>query len=168
MVKKFLLALVVVIGLNVSAVHAANDVIANEEFKDWTYVCGRQDIAQGQCAMTQSFEDPETGHNIFTIVIEKPGYNETPQASLRTPLSVSLPEGVSFKIDDGEEEFQLAYRYCQLSGCRALIDLGDVLLPAMIKGHNLKLGYVQAYTQKRIAIKISLKGFTKAFQHLIK
>ncbi|MBK0397872.1 invasion associated locus B family protein [Limibaculum sp. M0105] len=81
---------------------------------------------------------------------------------VQAPLGVLIPYGVRLKIDDGETA-PLGITRCLPIGCVAGAPMTDEAVSLMKKGTTANFSYV---LQNETVIKISLKGFTKAYESL--
>ncbi len=135
---------------------------------DWNLIC---EPSGSPCAMTQLGNDPN-GSPAIEVVVRKVddeeaqinGIKVKAVADIITPLGVLLEFGVRLKIDD-QEERAAPFRICQQHGCLVREPLSDQVLAAMKKG-NAALVTVAADGAGPVEIKISLAGFTKAFNSL--
>jgi invasion protein IalB len=135
---------------------------------DWNLIC---EPSGSPCAMTQLGKDPN-GSPAIEVVVRKVddeeakinGVKVEAVADIITPLGVLLEFGVRLKIDD-QEERAAPFRICQQHGCLVREPLSDEVLVAMKKG-NAAVVTVAADGAGPVDIKISLAGFTKAFNSL--
>lgn len=81
---------------------------------------------------------------------------------VQAPLGVLIPYGVRLRIDEGETA-PLGITRCLPIGCVAGAPMTDEAVNLMKKGTSANFAYV---LQNEVVIKISLKGFTKAYESL--
>jgi len=136
---------------------------------DWSVVCDPD--GNTACAMTQLGKDSQ-GSPAVEFVVRKIDENDAEidgikiaaVADIITPLGVLLEFGLRLKIDDAEER-GAPFRICQQHGCLVREPLSAEVITALKRG-NAALVTVAAEGAGPIDIKISLRGFTKAFDSL--
>lgn len=134
------------------------------EFGDWTVVCaGDTDF----CAM-KSFGLNADGSRAVEMEVVKLAASTGAEAGVTvlTPLGVLLEEGVVYRIDDGEA-VRRGYQVCTQVGCLSRYGATPAEVAALRAGGRLNL-LVAAINvpQNPIAVQVSLRGFTAAFNSL--
>ena len=89
----------------------------------------------------------------------------SPHLSVSVPLGVDIRPGAVLRIDQGKS-IPIGYLRCTQSGCDASIKLDDKLLGALKAGSDLFVGFRPWGSTETSALKVSLTGFTKAFNSL--
>ena len=137
-----------------------------DRFDDWTVGCeklGEGDKAQDRCFIYQTVVNNDTDQPVLQVAIGYlPGDNK-PAAILTVPLGVVLPAGMGISVDDSET-IRIPYERCVPKGCIAGIPLDDKIIGQFKRGLKAKV-LLHDGTQ-RIALPVSLKGFTKGFDAL--
>lgn len=133
---------------------------------DWEVACAPGND-KGGCAMAQIGNDV-TGTPVLEMVIRKlveplEVEEQTAVAVLDviTPLGVVLTEGLTMKIDSGNDE-AAAFQICTEQGCLVREPVGEDLIARLRRGRTAKLT-VFAAQQGEVTSDISLKGFTAAW-----
>ena len=80
------------------------------------------------------------------------------------PLGISLPQGVSLQVDEGEAK-RFPIELCLRDGCRAVLPLGDELASSFKSGTQGKVTF-QDPNRNPITLPVSLKGFTAGYKAL--
>jgi invasion protein IalB len=135
---------------------------------EWQKVCTNDPKSNTEvCGITNQLR-AETGLPIASITVQwAPALNKY-GASVFVPITVILPPGVVLTVD-GEKKATAAYSIClppsqrQVAGCLARTEVTEDFIAALKKGNELALVVMNAALQKPVPIKISLSGFSKAF-----
>lgn len=149
--------------LLVPSAFAAKD---GDKIKDWTVACEKDKDKKptDRCFIVQTVVNGKDN----PVLQMSAGYlksSNKPAAFLTLPLGVSLPAGISLKIDE-HEPVRTQYERCIPSGCVAGLMLTDELMKALKGGTQIK---VQVYDgDKPVTMPISLKGFGPGFDGLKK
>lgn len=154
--------------LGVMAIHPAPALAQEEQtFDDWTLSCGTPQGAEEQiCQIGQIVKNKESQKPVLAAVVVKvPG---TRDAVMRftVPLGVILPPGIRLNVDDSEEIGRAPYLVCTPQGCTGIWKLEDQAVAAFKKGLHLKV-VVMDGEQRPIAVAVSLRGFTAAYNALL-
>lgn len=122
------------------------------------------------CVMSQAGKDGG-GNDVLEIQIRKltgakaPDGTAIPAAiQVVTPLGVLLPAGVRVKIDEKKER-GLPYEVCTQQGCVVRLPVDNAFINEMKAGASAEVTLF-VLPQREIPIKVSLSGFTKAFNAL--
>jgi len=126
-------------------------------FGDWKIACPSPD----PCRMAQSITTGDGSQVVLQMRVFK---QEKPTALFSFPLGILLNTGWQIKIDGGKTEL-LPFEICKLDGCHAGIVLTNNLIKKMKRGNILKVTFFDS-NQNAIEPKISLAGFTKAYETL--
>ena len=138
----------------------AQEVI--QTFDDWSIACQANEAGQQECLMFQDVKAEGSEQSIMRMTVIK-----TPRAALiiTTPLGVILPPGLVVAIDQ-QEVSRLNYQICIEPGCRAQTELTPELVQRFKAGVASTVTVVGPNGQP-IAVPVSLKGFTAAYDTLI-
>jgi invasion protein IalB len=146
----------------------AEGTITEQQFKDWTVRCGRQNGQSPQvCQMEQQTTDQE-GRTIMAVAIGKVPARSDLGLLIILPLGILLPAGVTLQIDGGAE-VPLQVDRCERQGCRIEMLLEPDLLNRLKAGTKATL-FFEAVDPKgerqRLGVPISLLGFTAALNQV--
>ncbi len=154
-------------GLIQSAPQALAQVKTNKSFGDWKIDCGTPPGARTErCYLQQRVIDEERSNVGLQVVFLLTSKGER-VLRVVAPLGVLLPFGLGLRIDDetiGDKP--LPFIRCLPMGCFSEIIVTDTLLDKLKTGTTALFIIVETREEGR-AIPISLKGFTKGFEHLI-
>jgi len=140
-----------------------------QDFDDWRMVCETVDKQQ-RCRAFQRLSIKQ-GDQTQVMLIASIGYiddgkaGRVPTLRLTTPLGVVLPAGLAVNVDKGEKE-NLPYHICLPDGCMTEIGLSDKGIADMRKGRAMHVVYRAAGIKQPVAVQVSLKGFTAAYNAL--
>lgn len=136
-----------------------------ERIGDWTLRClPPSGNMPERCEMTQVLGDPQSKRDVLLVAV---GYAEgetRPVAWVVLPLGVLLPPGVGLKVDEGETKV-LPYRACDRRGCATPWLLTESDVSSLKSGKELIVMF-RDLEGKSLGLKVSLQGFTKAFDRL--
>jgi invasion protein IalB len=136
-----------------------------QTFKDWTARCETPPGSEvASCYIFQSIVLKETGKRLVHVAVGYLAANGQAAVIVTLPLGISLPPGVSISIDGGEP-VQIVVERCDTSGCIGAVALDDALIGAMKAGREGRIGFHDG-TRRRIAVPLSLLGFTAGFDAL--
>ncbi|HHQ68939.1 MAG TPA: hypothetical protein ENM98_01340 [Halothiobacillaceae bacterium] len=128
------------------------------EYQDWLHICVEQ-RNQEICFIQQVLaEDDPRQPPLLTARIFA---DDSDWLQLILPLGVSLPDGILFAVDEGNERI-LPYQVCGVEGCLVEIELDNALLELLRGGREANIlfrGYGQDDT---FGLNLSLMGFTAA------
>ncbi|MDB4222286.1 invasion associated locus B family protein [Granulosicoccus sp.] len=134
---------------------------------DWDVAC---DPNGGNCAMAQIGND-STGTPVLEVVIRKLAAplevgerTATAVLDVITPLGVVLTEGLSITIDNGPKE-SAPFQICTEQGCLVREPVDDDLIKRLKLGGSALVSVIAA-NQGEVKAKLSLSGFTKAYNSL--
>ena len=130
-------------------------------FGDWRLNCFEQDGME-QCLVTQA-QVGQNGAAISVINVSKTSENSLVEFVL--PLMTDLTKPVELKISENEGQ-SLPYSACNQSACFVLLYDTDALL-AGFKANTEATMEFDLFSGQRVNIKISLRGFTAAYDALM-
>ncbi|GKY87510.1 invasion associated locus B family protein [Sinisalibacter aestuarii] len=158
-----------------SATGAEVETYIDEQFDDWQRECLR--LPEGvegtdPCRMVQIVTDAE-GKPIGKIALglQPAGSPAVASAEVALPLDLGilLSQGLSVGVDEGLSK-QYDFYLCLANGCTARLLFNTDDIQAFKAGTVLSLGMIAFLPPERqatrIAIPVSLKGFTKAYESL--
>ena len=154
------LFILLLLALCIGSTHAQDaQTSENDEqvFGDWKIACP----TSRPCRMAQSIVLKEQKQVVLQLRIFK---DETPTALFSFPLGILLNTGWQIKIDNGKTRL-LPFEICKLDGCHSGINLTPQLVQQMKRGNILNVKFFDS-NQNAVEPKISLKGFTKAYEAL--
>ena len=156
--KKYLWIVAVLLAQVVSAAPKEG-----EQFKDWITRCMPSGESQ-QCHIEQNIvAGKEKKLRLMTVQI---GYFDQRRiANFIAPLGVLLMPGVSLEVDGFKFSKPMPFNFCNNAGCSASVELDDKMIGLMKKGKKLVANIVDP-GGKKIAVPVSLNGFTPAFNSL--
>lgn len=119
------------------------------------------------CEMQQVALDASGNPVVLVRVMKLPaGADALGLAIFNTPLGTLLPNGLGFQIDAGQVA-RLPFDWCVQEGCVVRLGLRAEEVTALKRGGKLSLGVTSiAEPEKPVALTLSLKGFTAAFDSL--
>ena len=119
------------------------------------------------CEMQQVALDASGNPVVLVRVMKLPaGADALGLAVFNTPLGTLLPNGLGFQIDAGQVA-RLPFDWCVQEGCVVRLGLRTEEIAALKRGGKLSLGVTSiAEPAQPVALTLSLKGFTAAFDSL--
>ena len=140
---------------------------SGDTFRDWTLRCGPVGAtARPTCYI---YQDLLLKHDKQPLLHMAVGYLTSanrPMVLLTLPLGVSLPAGVSVRVDNGPAK-RLRYERCEANGCLAPMALSDELLRSLKAGREARVAFFDG-ARREISVPVSLLGFTAGFNALDK
>lgn len=128
--------------------------------RSWFKVCSKQaenNICNVQYSITADTGQLVTAVNLLTVT----GKVKRKIFQIAVPSGRFIPAGITVQID-GAKGNKLPYSICLPSRCLAEVPLSAGLIKALKKGGELTLTSVN-FQNKKSPIKVSLNGFTAAF-----
>ncbi|MDF1777233.1 MAG: invasion associated locus B family protein [Rhizobiaceae bacterium] len=126
----------------------------------WYKVCTKQE--DNDVCVVQNIVTASTGQlltAIGLIIVEGKVNNKVLQVSV--PSARTIPLGVNMQIDDGKAQ-RVPYSVCMPDKCVAQVPLTDAIVDSFKRGGEVVFTSMN-YQRAANPIKISLKGFTDAF-----
>lgn len=143
----------------------ANETYVKSTHSDWEVRCIRASETLNNCQMYQQLYD-DTGHPTAEITLFnlEQGAAAAAGASVLTPLETLLTPGLSIGVDDTSPRIY-QFTFCSAEGCMARVGFTAAEIDQFKRGNEALLRIAQATTPpRRIDIKISLAGFTAAYE----
>lgn len=128
--------------------------------KGWFKVCTKQD--ENDICVVQNITAASTGQLLTAtglIIVEGKVNSKTLQVSV--PSARTIAPGVAMQVDGGKAQ-QIPYAVCMPDKCVAQVPLTDAMVNAFKQGGEIVFTSVN-FQRAPNPIKVSLKGFTDAF-----
>lgn len=138
-----------------------------ETYQDWVVRCATPSGGQARaCEAVQDVRRPGSDERISGAVVTIDRGGQT-QATLLTPLGISLPPGVElFRDAEAAPLTRLSFALCRREGCLIRTSLSPALLSAFQRGTAIRMR-VRAEGGGSADLPISLRGFTAAHGRLL-
>ncbi len=146
------------------------ETYVDEVFGDWQRECLRIPGEEGPapCQITQFLREEPEGQPVGKVSLGKlPEGGEAVAGSMViVPLGVLLTQQMTVGVDSAAPK-RYPYRFCDPNGCVAQIGYTGAEIDAFMKGNQATLTVVPtAAPDQQIALPLSLKGFTDAWNSL--
>lgn len=133
-----------------------------ETYQDWRLGC--QSVApQPVCSISQE-QAQQNGQRILAIELRKQSDGAV-SGNLILPFGLQLDAGAILQIDEGPQEKPLRFSTCMPGSCLVPISFDADRIAALRVATTLRVK-VQSTDAKEVALAISLKGFSAAFDRL--
>jgi invasion protein IalB len=137
----------------------------SEKFGAWTTRCETaHDQVEGGCFIYQNLVLREGGQRVLQFAVGFVNNTPEPVALLSLPLGISLPPGVTLRVDAGASA-TLTVERCEPDGCRAGLKLQTSLLQQLKTGEKVTVSFHDA-ERKVIEVPLSLVGFSAGLASL--
>jgi invasion protein IalB len=134
-------------------------------YDDWTVRCDMTGLLK-TCDLAQSTQ--VQGQAVSLIVIARANKTEPLRIAFEVPINVWLPAGVRLAAGKDSDLVSATFKRCLGAGCFADAELkDDVVKKLRGESENGKLLFKDA-AQKDVALPVSFKGFTVAFDSIFK
>ena len=134
-------------------------------FRNWTARCeNAPGTAVERCFIFQNLVLKESGQRLVHMAVGYLAANGQAAAVLTLPLGISLPPGASISVDGGDS-VEIVIERCDANGCVGAVGLSDGLIAGLKRGSEARITFHDA-TRRRIAVPVSLMGFTAGFNAL--
>ena len=136
-----------------------------QTFKNWTARCEESPGTSVQrCFIFQNLVLKESGQRLVHMAVGYLMANGRPAAVITMPLGISLPPGATVSVDGGTPE-EIVIERCDANGCVGTVALSDQFIAALKRGREAHISFHDS-SRRRIAVPISLLGFTAGFNTL--
>lgn len=136
-----------------------------QTFNNWTARCEQAPGANVErCFIFQNLVFKESGQRLVHVAVGYLATNGQAAAVITMPLGISLPPGASISVDGGEA-VKIVIERCDANGCVGALALDDALVTALKRGREAQISFHDA-SRRRIAVPVSLLGFTAGFNSL--
>lgn len=155
-------------GEEVADENAVGTTYVLEHIGDWELRCVR--VPEGQkepCQLFQLMKD-ENGTAIaeMNFVTLAKGGQAVAGATIVAPLETLLTKQLTLAVDGGAKK-RYPFRFCSQVGCYSQIGFSNADVASFKRGAAASLTIVPAFAPKEIiTVKLSLSGFTKAYETL--
>jgi invasion protein IalB len=139
------------------------------EHGDWDIRCIRTESGNDPCQLYQLLSDEQDNAVAeFTLFPLVPAQGEAVAGgNIISPLETLLPEGVTLAVD-GAEARRFPFHFCTEVGCVARIGYAEADIDRFKRGSEAIVGIVPVVAaSQRITLRISLSGFTAAWDALL-
>lgn len=157
-------------GEEVVEENAVGSTYVLERIGDWDLRCVR--VPEGEkepCQLFQLMKD-ENGAAIAEInfVTLAKGSQAVAGATIVAPLETLLTKQLTLAVDGGAKK-RYPFRFCNQVGCYSQIGFSNADVASFKRGASASLTIVPAFAPtETITVKLSLTGFTKAYETLKK
>ncbi len=134
------------------------------KFKDWASRCVETAEKVKVCFIFQNLLLSTNKQRLLNLRVGRFSGDKTLTALFTLPLGVSLPGGVSLKIDD-RKKIRIRYERCDKSGCLAPLTLRDEQVKALQTGLKAQVAFFDI-RGREISIPVSLLGFTAGLKSI--
>jgi len=136
-----------------------------QTFKDWTARCEQAPgTSTERCFIFQNLVLKESGQRLVHVAVGYLAANGQAAAVITMPLGISLPPGASIGVDGGAPR-KIVIERCDRDGCVGAVALSEQLIAELKRGRELRVSFHDG-TRRRIAVPVSLLGFTAGFNAL--
>jgi invasion protein IalB len=118
------------------------------------------------CSAAQVVQNRETQKSLLAAVVGYIPGTQDMAVEFTVPLGVILPPGIRLQVDESEEIGRAPYLMCTPQGCTGIWKLEAEAVAAMKKGLTLKVIVLNSQ-QRPVAVPVSLRGFTAAYNTLV-
>ncbi len=153
-----------VLALSLGGARAADSEATASEatYGAWTLRCETAAAAATRaCIMFQNLVLRTGGQPVLQFAIGIAPGAATPTVLLSLPLGISLPPGITMRIDQGKPATFPVER-CEPDGCRAGMRLREATIEQLRGGESLEITFYDGERQP-ISMALSLGGFGDAF-----
>lgn len=136
-----------------------------QTFKNWTARCEQAPgTREERCFIFQNLVLKESGQRLVHVAVGYLAADRRAAAVVTLPLGISLPPGAAISVDGGDA-VKLIIERCDSNGCIGAVALSDSLIAALKRGREARVSFHDG-TRRRIAVPVSLLGFTAGFESL--
>jgi invasion protein IalB len=134
-------------------------------FKDWTARCETlPETSMQRCFIFQNLVLKKSGQRLVHMAVGYLAANGQVGAVITMPLGISLPAGAAIHVDSGEPR-EIVIERCDTNGCIGAVTLSDRFVAELKRGREARISFHDG-THRRIAVPVSLLGFTAGFNSL--
>jgi len=146
-----------------------NNTYIKATYDDWEMQCIKTKDGKDPCQMYQVLKDAKGGNVADISLFGLPaGGKAVAGATIMVPMDTLLTQNLTIQVDNAEPRVY-PFTFCQPMGCFARIGLTQGELDAYKKGGKATITIVPlAAPNQKVTADISLKGFTNAFNAVVK
>jgi invasion protein IalB len=142
-------------------------------YEDWTIRCETQPAAPPQparksCEMFQATQVQGQPQPVTQIAIGRAVKTEPFRLVMQVPVNLWLASGVKLVYDDKQPPLSGAFKRCLPIGCFADVDLADDMVKRLRSRTDPGRLEFKDATQRNVNIPVSFKGFSQAYDALLK
>ena len=160
------------LGLAVAAIapRAGAQQSTTATYQDWTLRCA---ITAGSpshksCDMEQVAHLPNTQQPFSRVGLTRAAKGEPMTLSVQVPVNVWLATGIRIEIGGKDAGSPSPFTRCAPAGCFAAIPLTDAEIQTFRAGTATAAVVFANAAQQKVAVPLSFKGFSQAFDALAK
>ena len=136
-----------------------------QTFKDWTARCEQAPGSSlERCFIFQNLVLKESGQRLVHMAVGYLAANGRAAAVVTMPLGISLPPGATISVDSGAPR-EIVIERCDNNGCVGAVTLSGGFVAQLKRGREARISFHDG-TRRRIAVPVSLLGFTAGFNSL--
>ncbi|MEM9059851.1 MAG: invasion associated locus B family protein [Pseudomonadota bacterium] len=147
----------------VCPVATLSEPVVGQKFGDWTFECVARSQNSADCSLTQVVTANETQNPVAQFRISAPKADRPGFMSVLIPLGTNLRDGLEASFDNGVPMPFVPYT-CTKNGCLLIAPVSEAVAESLRAQNALDLAFSITNTNRRYAVKSSLKGLTKAFE----
>lgn len=144
-----------------AADQAAGAAASGAPANDWIKLCGEDKTAKKQICFVQRELRTDGGQFLASAGVRSVDGEARRILLLQTPVGMLIQPGMRVQIDNGKQD-AAKYTICFPNACFAELPVNDAYVASMKKGNDLVLTTLNQQA-KAVTFKLSLKGFTSAF-----
>ena len=146
-----------------------NKTYVKATYDDWEMQCIKTKDGKDPCQMYQVIKDANGGNVADISLFGLPsGGKAVAGATIMVPMDTLLTQNLTIQVDTSAPRVY-PYTFCQPMGCFARIGLTQAELDAYKKGSKATITIVPlASPNQKVTADISLKGFTNAYDAVVK
>jgi invasion protein IalB len=139
-------------------------------YEDWVVRCETRTTPQPQktCEMVQFTKVQGQSGVLTQVAIGRPVKGKPIKLVIQVPLSVWLPSGVRISSGGRDPGIAAAYKRCIPTSCFADVDIKDDAIKKFRAASEPGKLYFKDANQKDVALPVSFKGFSAAYDALSK
>lgn len=164
--KRHLIALaLLLVSVDLAQAQSKAPQLTTATYDDWTVRCEAHDTTSS-CEMSQAMQIKGQSQPVSQIAIGRLNKTDPLKLVFQVPINVWIPDNVSLVVEEANTTIKANFTRCIPIGCFAEADLKDDMIAKLGKvSKGGRLEFADAGRQK-IAIPVSFKGFTAAYDAL--
>lgn len=140
-----------------------------ETHGDWQLQCVRTENGDDPCQIYQLMKDADGNAVADISLFGLPGGQQAAAgATIMTPLETLLTQQITIKVDAADAKVY-PFTFCAQMGCFARVGFTAAEIEGFKKGNKATITVVpMAAPDQKVAVNMSLKGFTAAYEAVLK